>query len=262
MNLTARGLVTALRTLTLLPVPGREAATLAESLPFFPWVGALVGGIVVVGLWACCDLLGWPLGGGVLGAFLAATVTRGLHADGLADSADGLMGGSTPERRLAIMKDPNVGAFGVLALVLSLMMKAAALTRLANLSLWWWVLPPFVASRTMQVIMASTLPYARAEGGTAAAFVAGASRGHLLAATVAGAALCVGCAGAGGGVLLGLSALASLGVGRSLRRRIGGVTGDTLGLTSELCETGGLFLVAMLAPWLAWVDWRVLRLWW
>ena len=85
-----RGLVTAVRTLTILPIPGRDAERLTASLPWFPFVGALLGGAVyglglLVGLAAGGS---WPTGSAVVMVAAGAWLTRGLHLDGLADCAD------------------------------------------------------------------------------------------------------------------------------------------------------------------------------
>jgi adenosylcobinamide-GDP ribazoletransferase len=253
-----RGFITAMRTLTILPVPGREADRLADALPFFPVAGLLVGGLVAAGVTLFARALHWPAGAGALGAVLGAALTRGLHLDGLADSADGLLGGRTRERKLAIMKDPNVGAFGAIAVVLALLVKAVALTRLAQAGAWWWIAIPFVAARGMQVELICTRPYARAEGGTAGPFVAGARRGHLAAALAISIVLATACGGPGGLLFVAAAGLAAVALGRRLDAALGGITGDTLGLANELIESGGLFALAALAPWLHLADWRLL----
>src|SRR5512145_1363019 len=115
------GLVTALRTLTILPVPGSDASDMSRALPWFPLVGCLLGFL----LWGLAWGFGfmavfWPGGTALVVVAASAILTRGLHLDGLADWADGFGGGRDKERTLAIMKDSHVGAFGVIALIIVL----------------------------------------------------------------------------------------------------------------------------------------------
>lgn len=242
------GLITALRTLTVLPTPGREAASPASALPWFPLVGALIGGLVAALAWAIGDRWAWSAGAATAGVALSAWLTGGLHLDGVGDAADGYFGGRTPARRLEIMKDVRLGAFGVIALVLLLATKIVALERLTALGQWRWMVVPFVLARTAQVVPAVLLPYARGEGGKAEAFVAQAKARHLVIAVALAAALCYGLAGGRGLIVLGAGLGFTLCLTWRLKQAFGGATGDLLGLTSELVETLALFgLAAFLA---------------
>ena len=127
-----RGLVTAIRTLTSLPCPGREADKMTSALPWFPVVGLLLGGLLY-GVSACTQWLTrglWPEASAIVVLICAALFTGGLHLDGLADWADGFWGGRTKEKTLAIMKDSAVGSFGAVALICALLAKWVCLTRL------------------------------------------------------------------------------------------------------------------------------------
>ena len=106
----AGGLITALRTLTVLPVPGREAHNPAMALPWFPWAGVLIGGLTAGVAFLFGGPAGWPAGAGVAALAFNVWLTGGLHLDGLGDAVDALHGGQTRERRLEIMKDPHLGA--------------------------------------------------------------------------------------------------------------------------------------------------------
>jgi adenosylcobinamide-GDP ribazoletransferase len=255
-----RSLVSALRTLTILPVPGSDAVNLADALSFFPLVGLLLGGAAAAVAWVVGGLLGWSLGAGALAVALSVILTRGLHVDGLADATDGLVGGRTRERKLAIMKDSHTGAFGVMAIVLTLLIKAVALAELAADGLWWWIPVPFIAARAAQVKLAVSMTYAREEGGTAAVFVKNAGRRHFVAALLQAVLLCGLLAGMGGVAALLAADLAALVLARRFRRAVGGVTGDLLGLGNEWVETGLLAVFAAAGPWLAYVDWSVFYL--
>jgi len=241
-------LVSALHTLTILPLPGDEAKRPADSLSWFPVVGALIG----IVLWTVHQLItrllpGTPasvtavviITGGVL-------ITRGLHLDGLADWADGTWGGWTPQRRLEIMKDSSLGTFGTVALILVLLGKTAALAALIARGEAAWIIAACIIARTAQVDLAFRYPYARPEGGTGGAFINGATRDHHRHALLTAFALIL----AFGlfslrPLLLAVTVLAAgRAFGHSCQRNLGGITGDTLGAASELGETLVLILAA------------------
>lgn len=239
-------MVTAFRTLTSLPVPGTDAPSLASAMPFFPVVGAVIGASVTAVLYGMHQA-GWPAGGSVLAVIVILLLTRGLHVDGLADVSDALGAGRTVERRLQIMKDPHMGAFGVMAIVGDLLLKTVALDRLATLQQWSLLAVPFIVSRAILAVPAASLPYARPEGGKAAPFVSDARPRHLVAGVAVGMILCVAIAGLAG-VLLMLQGLVIAVVLRLwMRHAFGGVTGDLLGFSNEIVETGLLTFAAAIA---------------
>jgi adenosylcobinamide-GDP ribazoletransferase len=244
------GLVTAFRTLTILPVPGRETSEQATALPFFPLVGCVLG-LLLWGVSLGNRLLsgnGWPGGIAILMLLTSCALTRGLHLDGLADFTDALGGGWDRQRRLAIMKDSQLGVFGAVALILVLLCKWVAFTRLIAAGSEAWLVLILTISRAMQVDLAVRLPYARAEGGTAGPFVRGAAGRHLFASVSITLLLAVGAYGpAGLGAFLIAISLSWL-FGGWCRSRVGGVTGDLLGAANELEETLLLLLVAASSP--------------
>ena len=245
------GCVTAVRTLTILPCPGRDADSVASALPWFPVVGALLGALVAGLCWLVGQWAGWPAGGSVAAVAGSAWLTGGLHLDGLADTVDGWRGGRTRERRLEIMKDSRVGAMGVIALILVLLLQWVAFTRLISAGSLVWIVVPFIAARLAQVQLAVCLPYARAEGGTAESYVKGARAGHWAVGLVSAIILCGGLAGVPGLTAVLVAVLLTLGLGRWMRRVFGGVTGDLLGLGGVVVETVLLFLFAAVCrtPW-------------
>ncbi|MBM3497084.1 MAG: adenosylcobinamide-GDP ribazoletransferase [Armatimonadetes bacterium] len=244
-----RGLVTALRTLTLLPVPGREAASVATALYWFPLVGLLIGLLQwgAGGLVNALAVKGWPAGAAAAALAASAALTRGLHLDGLADWADASVVLAGRERALEVMKDPRIGALGAVALVSVLLGKWVALMRLATAGGLVWVLPACVIARAMQVELAATLPYARAEGGTAGSFVEGAGAAHRVVVLGAAALLVLVPFGGLGGAALLLAWLAARLFAWRCRVRFGGVTGDVLGAGSELTELLVLIVAALAA---------------
>ena len=242
------GFITAMRTLTILPMPGKDAERVANALYYFPLVGALIGALVTLAAWLLGGVLAWPVGAGVAGVFVSAWITRGLHLDGLSDTVDGFYGATARLPRLEIMKDHHVGAFGAVAIVLVLLIKSAALAQLAIYGQWVWIPVPFILARLIQVLLAVTLPYARNEGGKAEAFVKQASASHFIVASTGALVLC--------GLLIQLSGLAlfvftfiiGYFLAKWMKRVFGGVTGDLLGFSNELVECFLLFAIAAIMP--------------
>ncbi len=158
----------ALTFLTTIPWPRLGMAgpqELARSMFWFPWVGALLGAIYWGAWWGLGEILPAPAAAALLVA-LTALLTGGLHLDGLADTADGLGGAHSPAERLNIMKDSRLGAFGGVALILTLLLKFAFLMSWAEKGLGGGVLLLFpVISRWGMALLAYISPYARREGG-------------------------------------------------------------------------------------------------
>lgn len=244
-----RGLISALRTLTILPVPGRDAPRLADALPYFPVAGALLGGLVALaGQGLLAAVPGWAAGAAAVMLLAEMLLTGVIHTDGLGDAADSLGAGRDRERALAIMKDSRQGSFGVVAIVLALLLKWTAYARLLETVGWWGpVVAAFAVSRAATAQLAASQPYARAEGGTGRAFV---GEGRILPA-VAGwlvaAGIAVFTAKWAGLAALGLGAVLAWAFGRCCRARYGGVTGDLLGAHVEISL---VFVLLLLVVWL------------
>ncbi|MGD8372809.1 MAG: adenosylcobinamide-GDP ribazoletransferase [Syntrophobacterales bacterium] len=239
-----RGLVTAFRTLTIFPVPGRDASDHSTTLPFFPLVGLALGFF----LWAIGLINrvlsggGWPAGVAALMLVLSVVGTRSLHLDGLADFADALGGGWDRTRRLEIMKDSSLGVFGAVAVILTLLCKWLAFSRLLTAGSAIWVILVLMISRTMQVELMVRLTYARGEG-TASLFVQNAKGSQLAAALVITlfAAIFYGPLGL---FILALAEAMTWIYGTWCRKHMGGITGDLLGACNEIIEVVLLVLVA------------------
>jgi adenosylcobinamide-GDP ribazoletransferase len=240
-----RGFVTAVRTLTIIPVPGGNVNGYAAALSWFPAVGLLLA-LVLHGIGSIWIHIGgdrWPQGGAVLLLGAQVFLTRGLHLDGLADWADALGGHTERTRRLSIMRDSHLGTFGVLALLLALMAKWITMERLIISGALCWLLLVLTVSRCMMVVLISALPYARTGEGLAAPFVqAGGLKQRIIAQTVT---LCV-CLyfGPVGLFLFGIGWLVTRLLGVSFQKGFGGITGDLLGTTNEIVEVVLLTLCA------------------
>lgn len=232
--------------LTRLPAPAPPAAgppEVARAMLAFPLVGAALGaGLAGAGLLLARALP--PLLAAALVTALGTLLTGGLHLDGLADSADGLGGGRDPEHALRIMRDHAVGSYGAAAIGLSLAVKLAATSALlGGAGALAWLPLAGALSRWVMVPLAALTPRARPDG-LGAAVAAHVGRVEVVGATVLACALAGGLAGARG--LGAAAAVALLGVGWAALcgRRVGGMTGDTLGASAELAEALVLVLGA------------------
>ena len=240
--------------LTVIPATGSHRPTqraISDSRAFYPAVGLLLG-LLLLGLERGAREV-FPIyltAAVLLVALLVAT--RGLHLDGLMDSCDGLFGGFTRERRLEIMRDSQVGAFGIAGAGAVLLLKYGALVSLITLpepgsgasDLKWLLLLFPMLSRWSMVLVLVAFPYVRSQGLGSPFHQGGAwwpTAGAAVTA-VAGAVLLGGIGGAG--LLAGVSVLAWL-LGWVMAGRLGGLTGDTYGATNELTEV--LVLVAAVA---------------
>lgn len=254
---------TCIRFYSRLPVPALPGENV-HALPDFRLVPrALPFAALVIALPAALIALLAGLAGvnALLTAALAVTalvVTTGaFHEDGLADSADGLFGGHTPERRLEIMKDSRVGTFGALALGLSLLLRVSALAAILQGAGAWTVAAAVLVaapwSRVEGIRVLATTPPTRRDGASAAVGqpersvlpIAYGLSGVLALLLVAAGALPLA------GIVLGLavSALTTLWLSRTAIRLIGGQTGDILGAAQQLGEIAIYLGLAIVIGW-------------
>lgn len=240
--------LSALGFLTVFPVPaGASSPTqLSRGRVWFPVVGAVLG-LALAGMDAGLHLI-LPLG--VTSALIVVALvfaTRALHLDGLMDAADGALGGNTPERRLEIMRDPHVGAFGVAAAAAVMLVKWSALASLAGETRFWAIAVFPLVSRWSMVLAMSAFQYARSQGiGTAFQDRSVRFTSGLATLFALGAAFLLGTWG--GLVMIGAGYLVAVVLGAALARALGGLTGDTYGAINEVTETVALVVAAALVP--------------
>ncbi|HET6447568.1 MAG TPA: adenosylcobinamide-GDP ribazoletransferase [Conexibacter sp.] len=234
----------ALAFLTILPIrvgdPG--ARGLAGAAAFFPLVGALVGALAGATRALTADALG-PLTSSVLAVLVLEIVTGALHLDGLADTADGLGArGGGRERRLAVMRDPAVGVFGVLALLGWALLLTSALAQLSDHDALLALIAAGLTSRWAALFHAAAEEPARKDGLGAAFDVPPGSLSTATSIAVVGG---LACGFAPGAVALGAALAAFAATTLLARRLLGGRTGDTLGATVALAEVA--VVLALLA---------------
>ncbi len=238
-------LLSAFALLTRLPLPNHRG-TGAGSAWAWPLVGAVLGACGAALASGALWLGVTPGVTSVLVLALGAMLTGGLHEDGLSDTADGLFGGWTRDRRLEIMKDSRVGSYGVLALVLVTLARWSALTALLVYGDHWAALVATGAiSRAPMALVMALLPNARGSGLSHATGRPAPGVAVVALGLATGLALAV----------LGWSALGPLVVAAGIMvvlsvvalRKIGGQTGDILGALQQLVEVGCLTALAAAA---------------
>ncbi|MFF3352192.1 adenosylcobinamide-GDP ribazoletransferase [Streptomyces sp. NPDC002917] len=253
----SHGIRFAFGTLTVLPVRvtrwDREAAR--AGMLCAPFAGLVVGLSAAVPGGLLLLSGSGPLLAAVASAAMPAVLTRGLHLDGLADTADGLGSGKPAEDALRIMKQSDIGPFGVITLLFVLLAQVAVLHQLYGQGWAYGAMAAVVAGVTARLALTLAsrqgVPPARPEGLGAA--VAGTV--PLRAAAGAAALVVAACAGAGavfGGYAplhQGLAVVGGLAGAQVLLRhcvrRFGGVTGDVFGAVAEVAATGTLVGLAL-----------------
>ncbi len=239
------GALVAFRYLTVLPLPaGTAPGDLGRAAGWFPAVGAVLGAALAAGSVAA-DRLVPPGVAAVLLVTAWAGLTGALHLDGLADTCDGLGGGWTRERALAIMRDPRSGPYGVTAVVLVLALKVAALAALPEGLVWRALVCAVVLARAAPVALVRLCGAARPEG-AGHAFAAAVRWPALAVAAVVAALTAVLALGPWGAAPLAAVGLTTWGWAAYLRRRLGGFTGDALGALVEVTEAGVLTIAVSL----------------
>jgi adenosylcobinamide-GDP ribazoletransferase len=232
--------------LTRFPLAPRpaEPGALARAAWAFPLTGILIGAFGGV-VFALADRLDLPILATALLAVLATAVaTGGLHEDGLADTVDGLGGGADKAQALAIMRDSRTGAFGVLALIFSVGLRAAALAALADTRVAIAALiAAHALSRGLLPAVMRVLDPARPDGLAANAGKPGVHTVAIAAAIgVVTAAAALGLPQAL--IASALAVLAVAAVALLARQRLGGYTGDILGAAQQAAEIVMLLAVA------------------
>ncbi|WP_182300340.1 adenosylcobinamide-GDP ribazoletransferase [Cohnella cholangitidis] len=235
--------------LTRFPVPAKAQTTKGwDSSPrYYPIVGLLLGAV----LW----LIGWlaELGFGSIGFTVTAAVTvacwiyltGALHLDGWMDLADGLGSHRSRERMLEIMKDSRVGAMGVVAAIVLIILKVAAIQQLAvHEELGVLLIVPAMA-RFALVGAIYVFPYITAQG-LGSGLRDGVTRWSLWLNLLLLSGVSYVVAGISGALVLGGMLIAAWVFGRSLVRKLGGFTGDGYGALVEAMETFVLLLYLIL----------------
>ena len=244
-------ILSALRFYSRLPVPVFAFEGAPHAAPDFTRApaavavaGAVLGTIAGIVLYVACAFDLPPLLAALLAIASLVLITGALHEDGLADTADGLGGGQTVERRLEIMRDSRIGSYGASALILSFAIRATALATLVEridpLGTALALIAVAATSRVAGLLPLGLLPPARTDG--AAASVPPPTTGAMTVGILAGLAITLAATWASG-ILVVASALsvaaavaAAYAVTRIAKATIGGHTGDIAGAAQYMAE--------------------------
>ncbi|MDD2271983.1 MAG: adenosylcobinamide-GDP ribazoletransferase [Desulfuromonadaceae bacterium] len=242
-----RLLLIAFQFLTIIPLPFRfqcEKEDLGRSTAFFPVAGFALGGVLLLADRLLFFWVARPLCDALL-ITLLALITGALHLDGLADVCDGLAARGSRERFLAVMKDSQVGAVGAVGLVLGILLKWQALVAVPSELKWQAVLLFPALARFGQVLTLTGARHARQDG-LGAVFTQGAGWTPLFLAFATTSSACFYLLGLKGIVVMAAVCIVVIAGRTFFQRKLGGLTGDTIGCISELNEITVLIVISVL----------------
>jgi adenosylcobinamide-GDP ribazoletransferase len=223
------------------PIGGADIARASWALPA---IGTLIGLLGAAVYWIAFHLDLPPLLSAALAVGATMAATGCLHEDGLADTFDGFGGGSSPERKLEIMRDSRIGTYGACALGISLLLRVGALASLANPGqVALALVAAHAGARALLPLFLALVPAARPDGLSADA--GGPSQTNVVVAASLGLVVLLWSLGAAGSAAAIVCLLIGLGVMRWLcLRQIGGQTGDTAGALEQIGEIAVLLTAA------------------
>jgi len=238
------GLLLAIQFLTIFPVKIKktENKDLASALIYFPVVGLLIAAVLLVlnSLLEVFNLDGFALN--TILVVLLTTLNGGLHLDGLSDTFDGLMSLRSKEEKLQIMHDPHIGAMGVISIICIMLLKIAFLTAISQSLKSTAIVLMCVISRWSMVYSIFSFPYARKEG-KAKIFTDNINKTIFVFATITGILFAYVVWQINGLLILAIAAGVANLFSNFVTRKIGGITGDTLGAQNEISEVFILILI-------------------
>jgi len=235
----------AIQFLTIIPLPFQirwEKDDLARSMSLFPLAGLTIGAILAGLNWLMAPYLARPLADALLITALAV-ITGALHLDGLADVCDGIAARGSRERFMEVMKDSRVGAVGVVGVVLGLLLKWQAMAGVPTDIKWQALLLFPVITRFCQV---QSIVFGRnaRQDGLGSVLVSGAGKTQFVLAAVLAIASSWLLLGISGIMVLVAAMFSTVLIQAWFTARIGGITGDVIGCTSELNEILILILLS------------------
>jgi adenosylcobinamide-GDP ribazoletransferase len=231
--------------LTRIPINHKDEVSLHRSARWFPLVGLLVGSIVGSTYFLASKGLP-PLPSATLAILVGVLVCGGFHQDGLADVADGLVGGWDPEQRLKILKDSRHGTYGVLALVLQIILQISLLQSLSPIWGMFASICAFTLSKLgpVYLMMAKAAPTSAGMGASYSREITPLDIGIASVIAVASSTVLVGWLTL---PLLFALVISNVGLLAYAKRKIGGVVGDVLGASEQLSESVILLLLVLFA---------------
>lgn len=219
--------------LTRIPLPFNRPMEGQRPLLYFPLVGLFIGGFAAA-IFYLADIY-WPQPiAALLSLILTVLCTGALHEDGLADSADGMGGGWSVEDKLRIMKDSRIGTYGTLALVFAALLKLVALASMPPSHIMAALISAHVLARWSALPLLCYSAYVG--GGSATGFADSTNRKRLVLASVYAAIIVLLIAPEQALLALFMALVVTLISYRYFRKKLGGVTGDSLGAANQIIE--------------------------
>ena len=245
----ARGFVAGVSFLTRIPVGGDVGERgIAASIAWFPVVGALVG-IVSGAVYLFASKVWPPLVASLLAVGVSIAITGAFHEDGLGDTADAFGAASTGRDPQPVLKDPRLGTFGVVALVLTIGLRVALVGSLTPRA---GAVALVAAHALARGVSAATVVSAPSSGsGLGSSYASLAPRWRGVVAVVAGLVIASICIGVAAPAALAVSALAAWLEVRWADRALGGVSGDVLGTIEQTGELITLLVAVAFAAHVA-----------
>lgn len=246
-----RRFLLALQFLTRIPVrlAKVEDADFPASMTWFPAVGAVIGMVLALAFYLLHVL---ALPGEAIAAMVlvvSVVITGGLHLDGLSDCADGFYAGRSKEDVLRIMDDSHIGAMGTIVICCALLARYGLLVGLLETVSAADMAATLIVSTTVSrwaMVFSSVVLAPAKEHGLGHRFVVGLRRPHWIIATIMACVFSIVLMEMNGLILLVTGLILTLVTAIFVKRRIGGLTGDTLGATCEIAEVGTLFAACLL----------------
>ena len=219
---------------------------------YFPLVGLLLG-LILAGANGLLSFFNFePYFINVMLVILLIVLTGGIHLDGLADTTDALLSGKDREEMLEIMRDSRIGVMGTLGLISIILLKIALVSALTVSLKTISLILMCVLSRWSLVFAMFLFPYAR-EDGKAKLFIQGINFKIFILATMLALISIAGTGKLSGLLVFAISAIGTYIINKFITRKIGGITGDTLGATNELIEIIILFSICILERINLWI---------
>lgn len=241
-----KSLLLAMQFLAVFPIKVKRFTEkdFARAVLFFPVIGGLLG-LILAGANALLASTGFDsMAANMILVVLLVICTGGLHLDGLADTADAFLSGKPRDEMLVIMRDPHIGAMGAICVIAVLMLKVAFLSSINIGTKGPALILMCVLSRWSMALSVFAFPYARKEG-KAKGFMDGADGRTFIAATIITILIVTVIARSAGMVLLAVTAVWTYASDLFIKKRIGGLTGDTIGAVNESSELVCLFAIAV-----------------
>jgi adenosylcobinamide-GDP ribazoletransferase len=253
-----KGFVGAITFLTRVPIGNSVGgdADIARAVPWFPTTGLLIG-LVVGGIYAPSSTVLPPLVAAGLALGVGLLLTGAFHEDGLGDVADAFGGGRTRADVVRILHDPRQGTFGVVAIGISLLVRASAIATLGPWAALAAIPAAHALSRAAAVgLMVIVRP--SAEDGLGASYARSLRRGPAVVGALSGLAIAAALIGIWSAPAAALAVAGALVVGALARRKLGGISGDVLGAAQQVAEIAVLALASAVATngWTPLAWWR------